>query len=74
MTDYYDVEMNLKIGDKILYGDRKATLINPITPSGMKNGQLWEMKFDALPCNVIRWCNPDLVSVVSKNTKEGKPE
>jgi len=70
MTDYYDINMNLNSGDKILYGTRKATLIKPITPSGMKSGQLWEMKFDDLPCSVMRWCNPDIVSLVDEGMQK----
>lgn len=47
--------MERKSGDKLMYGDRECTLIQPISPSGMARGQLWEVKFESLPCNVFRW-------------------
>lgn len=61
MTDF-------KPGDKVNYGDRVAELIRPITPSGMNNGQLWEVKFEALPCTVLRWIKPDS-TLVPKTSK-----
>ena len=45
----------MNTGDIVTIGGKKATLINPISPSGMKNGQLWEIKIEGLPCNVFRW-------------------
>jgi hypothetical protein len=56
-----------KIGSKILYhGVKEATLIKPMTPYGIRNsetkteGQVWELKFDDLPCTVYRWLYPAL--------------
>ena len=47
-----------KPGDKVNCGGRVAELIRPII-SGMNNGQLWEVKFEALPYTVLRWIKPD---------------
>ncbi len=63
--DYFDIDMNLKAGDRILYKNEKATLITPITPSGLRNGQLWEVKFDKWSDHVMRWCNPDTIIIIT---------
>ena len=69
VTDMKHLKCN--VGDTILFGDREAILIKPITPAGMDKGQLWEMKFKSLPCPVFRWVNNQTTKVLIKATVDG---
>ena len=62
----------MKAGDKVQYGDRQGELIQPISPSGFAQGQLWEIKFDSLPCSVYRWIKEEMC-LVPKTTSEANP-
>jgi hypothetical protein len=56
-------------GDKVMYGDRVAELLKPMSPSGLAQGQLWEIRFEQLPCTVYRWIKPDSQLVVDNLDK-----
>lgn len=52
--------MTLKINDIVTIDTRPAKLIKSMSPSGLKNGQLWEVKFANLPCTVYRWIKEEV--------------
>lgn len=54
-------------GDVVRIGDYELKLVRPMTPSGFKNGQLWQVEVRGASELLYKWI-PETATVEAKDT------